>query len=446
MRIIGLFAGMCSFVLLVACGGGSGSGNSSLVPPPQTPPPQAPPAQPPSAQGVYSGSTSVGLTFETIVLPNDRFYAIYGPGSGNTFHGAGIVMGQGTSDNGQYTASITDYYNTGLIAPGSVSASYVAGLSISGTLTETGLSETFNGTAIPAWEFYYNTPAVLSVIAGSWTGTLQDGTTAYVTINPNGSFSGSDSGCSFAGTMPPDTSKNFFNVQMTFGDTPCLFPNQMATGVAVDYLLSDGITRQLLAGLTSGNFGTIFVANSGQVLPGSNAITALQVAPASATVQPGTSQQYTATATYGNNTTANVTSQVTWSTSPTSIATINSSGLLTGVALGTANIRATSSTGIIGTTAVSVATKQVTSVAIQPLTQTLSLSLGPTTVQYTATATYGDGSTANITAIATWTSTPSSVATISSTGLATAVAVGTATVAATSGGVTSNGATVSVTP
>ena len=182
----------------------------------------------------------------------------------------------------------------------------------------------------------------------------------------------------------------------------------------------------------------------GQFFPGGNTITSLQVAPSNATVQPGTTQQYTATARYGNNTTADVTSQVTWSTSPTSIATINSTGLLTGVALGRANVQAKSSNGIIGTTSVSVATKQVTSVAIQPLTQTLSLSLGPTTVQYTATATYQDGSTANVTAIATWTSTPTSVATISSTGMATAVAVGTSTVTATSGGITSNGATLSV--
>jgi uncharacterized protein YjdB len=182
----------------------------------------------------------------------------------------------------------------------------------------------------------------------------------------------------------------------------------------------------------------------GQFFPGGNTITSLQVAPSSATVQPGTTQQYTATATYGNNTTADVTSQVTWSTSPTSVATINSSGLLTAVALGTASIRAQSSNGIIGTTGVSVATKQVTSVAIQPLLQTLSLSGSPT-VQFTATATYQDGSTANVTAIATWTSTPSSVATISTTGVATAVAVGTATVSAASGGVTSNFATLTVT-
>lgn len=257
-------------------------------------------------------------------------------------------MGQGTSNNGQYTANITDYYNTGLIALGPVSASYVAGSSISGTLTEAGLNEMFDGMAIPASEFNYN----------------------------------------------------FFNVQMTFGGTPCLFPNEMATGVAIDYLLSDGITRQLLAGITSGNFGTIFVANSGQFFPGSNTITALQVTPASATIPPGTTQQYTATATYGDRTTADVTSQVNWSTSPTSVATIASGGLLTGVSLGTATVRAQSG-GVIATTLVTISQKQITSISIQPLTQTLNLSLGPTTIQFTATATYRDGTTGDVSSIAT---------------------------------------------
>lgn len=183
----------------------------------------------------------------------------------------------------------------------------------------------------------------------------------------------------------------------------------------------------------------------GQFFPGGNTITALQVTPASATVQPGVTQQYTATATYGNNTTGDVTSTVSWSTSPTTIATISSGGLLTAVSLGTATIKAQSG-GVIASTPVTVTQKQVTSISIQPLTQTLSLALGPTTVQFTATATYGDGSTADVTSIATWTSIPSSTANISSTGLATAVAVGTATVTATSGGVTSNSATITVGP
>jgi hypothetical protein len=154
-------------------------------------------------------------------------------------------------------------------------------------------------------------------------------------------------------------------------------------------------------------------------------------------------QQYSATATYGNNTTADVTSSVTWSTNLTNIATINSSGLLTGVALGNATVKAQSGS-VIATTGVTVTTKQVSSVTIAPLTQTLSLSLGPTTVQFTATATYRDGSTGDVTASSTWTSTPSSVASISSTGLATATTIGTTTVTATTGGVTSNSATITV--
>jgi hypothetical protein len=193
----------------------------------------------------------------------------------------------------------------------------------------------------------------------------------------------------------------------------------------------------------------LMVSGCGQFFPGSNTITGLAVAPLNASVQPGVTQQYTATATYGNNTTADVTTTVTWSTSPSTFATISSGGLLTAVALGTATVKAQSGS-VIASTYVTVTQKTVTSVVIAPLTQTLSLSNGPTSVQFTATATYSDNSTANITSIATWTSVPSSVASISSSGstagLATAVAVGTASITATAGGVTSNGATITVGP
>ena len=187
----------------------------------------------------------------------------------------------------------------------------------------------------------------------------------------------------------------------------------------------------------------VVFTSCGQFFPGKNSITALQVQPPNATVAPAVTQQYTATATFGDNSTGDVTSTVTWSTTPTSVATISGTGLLTGVKLGTATVKATSGS-VIATTGVTIANKLVASVTIQPLTQTLSLSLGPTTVQFTATATYQDGSTGDVTANSTWNALPSSVATISSTGLATAVAVGTVTVTATAGGVTSNSATITV--
>ena len=185
----------------------------------------------------------------------------------------------------------------------------------------------------------------------------------------------------------------------------------------------------------------------GQFFPSSTSITALAVAPTNATLAPGVTQQYSATATYGNNTTGDVSSQVTWSTTPTNIATVNSTGLVTGVSLGTATVRAQSGS-VIASTGLTVATKQISSIAIAPLTQNLNVSSanGPTTVQFTATATYKDGSMGDVTAVSTWNAVPSTAVSISSTGLATAVAVGTSTITATSGGVTSNSATITVNP
>ena len=188
----------------------------------------------------------------------------------------------------------------------------------------------------------------------------------------------------------------------------------------------------------------------GQFFPSTTTITAIQVLPSNATVAPGVTQQYTATATYGNNSTADVTSNVTWSTYATGTATISSGGLLTGVALGTTTVKAESGS-VIGTTGVTIQNKAISSVSIQPLTPTISVSgttvngtTVPTTVQYTATATYKDGTTGDVTSNCTWNAVPSSFVSIDSTGLATAVAVGTATVTATAQGVTSNSATVTV--
>ena len=183
----------------------------------------------------------------------------------------------------------------------------------------------------------------------------------------------------------------------------------------------------------------------GQFFPSSTTITAIQVLPSNAIVAPGVTQQYTATATFGNQSTGDVTSSVTWSTNATSIATISSGGLLTGVTLGTTTVQAKSGS-VIGTTGVSIQNKTITSVSIQPLTQSLSVSGSgfPMTVQYTATATYQDSSTGDVTRNCTWNALPTSVVSINSTGLATAVAVGTATISATAQGVTSNSATVTV--
>jgi hypothetical protein len=59
-------------------------------------------------------------------------------------------------------------------------------------------------------------------------------------------------------------------------------------------------------------------------------VTSISVLPASANIVVGTTQQYTATATYSNGSTANVSSTATWAATTPAAATINSSGLATG--------------------------------------------------------------------------------------------------------------------
>jgi hypothetical protein len=215
------------------------------------------------AQGVYSGNSSNGYSFESMVLPNDKFVALYGTSTSTQFLIYGMITGQGASGTSTYTASsVTDFFYTGVINSASVTASYVAGSSLNGTLTENGNMITFTGTSLPSSSFNYNTQASISAISGTWIGILIDGSPATVTIGSNGSVSGSSSGCSFSGTVTPDSSnKNFFDVSLIFGASPCALPNQTASGIGIEYLLSNGTTHQLLAGVTVGTSeGTVFAA------------------------------------------------------------------------------------------------------------------------------------------------------------------------------------------
>ncbi|HTK78725.1 MAG TPA: Ig-like domain-containing protein [Gemmataceae bacterium] len=82
------------------------------------------------------------------------------------------------------------------------------------------------------------------------------------------------------------------------------------------------------------------------------------------------------------------------------------------------------------------------SIAVTPATPTVAKGQSQ---QFTATGSYSDGSTQNVTGLVTWASATPAVATISGSGLAAAVATGTSTISATMSGVT--GSTVlTVTP
>ncbi len=162
-------------------------------------------------------------------------------------------------------------------------------------------------------------------------------------------------------------------------------------------------------------------------------LASIAVTPSMASFSVGSSQQLTATATYSDGTTANVTSGVAWTAANVSVATVNSAGLATGVGSGSTSVSATLG-GISGsdTVAVAVSTKTVKSVAVTPLNASLAVA---TTEQLTATATYSDGTTANVSSAVSWISANAAVATVNSSGTATGVGAGSTTVTASLSGV-----------
>ena len=144
--------------------------------------------------------------------------------------------------------------------------------------------------------------------------------------------------------------------------------------------------------------------------------------------------QLDATGTYSDGTTGDVTYDVTWVSENTAIATIDWNGIVTGVAAGTTNIDATLNE--ITSPAVSLAVISLSSIAISPAFPA-NLVVG-SSQQFTATATYSDDSTADVSSQVTWASDTIGIATIGyASGIATGVAPGTANIMAALLGITS---------
>jgi hypothetical protein len=162
-------------------------------------------------------------------------------------------------------------------------------------------------------------------------------------------------------------------------------------------------------------------------------LTSIAVTPANTSIGSTGTQQFTATGTYSDSSTQNITMQVAWASSKTNFATINGSGLAAAVAAGTTVISATLS-GITGSTNLTVnppATLQ--SIAVTPANQTITAG---NTLQFTATGTYSDSSTQNLTSQVTWASSIKGYATIATGGLATGQSAGATTISATLSGIT----------
>lgn len=182
------------------------------------------------------------------------------------------------------------------------------------------------------------------------------------------------------------------------------------SGVAT---VSNGLISFVAAGTA-----TITVSYGGfsqtiSVTVSSKTLTSIAVTPSPHSMAVNATRNFVATATYSDASTQDVTTSVTWSSSNPAVASISNTspfnGRATGVTAGTAVISATLGS-VSGTANLTINAATLVSIAITP-----SDFLGGINSNYqmTATGTYSDASTSNITSLVTWSSSNTAVATIS---------------------------------
>lgn len=146
----------------------------------------------------------------------------------------------------------------------------------------------------------------------------------------------------------------------------------------------------------------------------------VSLSPRTPSVAKGSTLAFTATATFSDGSTQDVTKLATWSVKDVTgvgVATIDTTGVMQARAVGSARITARYETRSSYTTA-QITPAKLTSVAISPAAPTIAAG---TNVRFSATGTYSDGSTADVSSQVTW-----SIRDVMGTGVASIDGTGTA--------------------
>lgn len=226
-------------------------------------------------------------------------------------------------------------------------------------------------------------------------------------------------------------------------DPDAVWATEAGSIASFDSASPDGVVTAHLAGSTRITASYHALNAAPLDLTVSNAaLVSLEIAPASASLPLGKVQQYSATGTYTDSSTQDITAQTSWSSSDAAVASFSAvagnEGLLSTEAEGSITITAAS--GAISNTT----TVQVTQAALESITITPALPsvASGNTIALTATGNFTDGSTSNITDQVTWSSMDASIVTVSNAsgteGAAQAHAVGATGVEAGIGGISSS--------
>jgi uncharacterized protein YjdB len=168
-------------------------------------------------------------------------------------------------------------------------------------------------------------------------------------------------------------------------------------------------------------------------------IVSISITPSIATVPVGGHAHFTATGVFDDSSTQDISNSSAWTSTNSAIATVGSTsgtfGSATGVSSGTANINASFSyTGAsaVGSAQLNVSTATLSSITLSPSTGLLAPG---SSLQFTATGTFSDGSKQSMGSSVNWSSSDPSIATVGTAGAATGQSPGVATITAQSGSI-----------
>jgi hypothetical protein len=167
-------------------------------------------------------------------------------------------------------------------------------------------------------------------------------------------------------------------------------------------------------------------------------LVSLAITPANPRIQQHTLIKFTAVGTFSDGSTTSNLSGLSWKSSKPQFASIRSTGVANGKKLGTVIITVSAS-GVSDTTTLTISNGTLTSIAITPAASSVALG---SPQQFTATGTFSDATTQDVTLNTHWSSSSSSVASIANgpngAGLATTNGVGSTVIGANTGGITSS--------
>ena len=177
-----------------------------------------------------------------------------------------------------------------------------------------------------------------------------------------------------------------------------------------------GITGTAALKVTGGNLTSITVSTA--------TLSGITNAPANLTMAPNTSVRITATGSFSNGASRDITGLVAWTTGNTNLAGVTPAGgnlawlsVPAAATAGSTTVTATHGTVVSTATNLTITTAALSNVTVSPNLQNLILPVG-TSTRFTATASFNDGTSEDVTASSDWASGNVNIATAGNLGIA----------------------------